>query len=349
VKRLLVLLALLVPTVAHAQTVPETIEYYGTDTIGSIRIVFAVDGTVLGRQDYAPFGKPLFTVPAMPKEGFGGNEKDDETDQGNFHVRMFQARTGRFTQTDPIFDGIFDPQRWNRYVYVRNSALNLTDPNGDDPPACPPGSYYCKTDTCPPGRICRTVTENYLPPQPFAPPFPNPQNPFMPPMGMFSSLWSFGGAMTTSTSTITTTTTTTTPTTTNSGTKTRGHSDDPNVAIEVLKGCGQGLAAAIDGSIPFFDPLEAFGAYDESTPGIQFSRTVGGTSLSVVEGFGFARGLAWLTEGAAQGSLLYRVSHNPKLRIGYGRRAGNPSVPRIAIGGGEKRIHLDLDIFCKRK
>jgi hypothetical protein len=98
-----------------------------------------------------------------------------------------------------------------------------------------------------------------------------------------------------------------------------------------------------------FDPLEALGAYDESTPGIQFSRTVGGASLTVVEGFWVARGLAWLTEGAEQGTLLYRVSHNPKLRIGYGRRGGNTNVPRIVIGSGEKRIHLDLDIFCKRQ
>jgi len=101
VRRLLLALALFValPRVAFAQA--ETIEYYGSDAIGSIRIVFAPDGTVLGRQDYAPFGRPLFPVPAMPKEGFGGQENDDETDQAYFHARMLEARTGRFGQTDP--------------------------------------------------------------------------------------------------------------------------------------------------------------------------------------------------------------------------------------------------------
>ncbi len=86
------------------------------------------NGNVLARQDYAPFGKPLFTAPALPKEGFVGNEKDDETDLGNFHARMFQARTGRFNRTDPVYDGISNPQAWNRYAYALNNPLLYSDP-----------------------------------------------------------------------------------------------------------------------------------------------------------------------------------------------------------------------------
>jgi RHS repeat-associated protein len=122
-------LALLVPTVASAQQA-ETIEYYGTDAIGSIRIVWDANGNVLGRQDYAPFGKALFPIPAMPKEGFVGNEQDAETDQGNFHARMFEARAGRFTRPDPIQDGVVEPQRWNRYAYALNQPVSVVDPTG---------------------------------------------------------------------------------------------------------------------------------------------------------------------------------------------------------------------------
>jgi hypothetical protein len=100
VTRALLIAALLrLPRVALGQPA-ETIEYYGQDVIGSIRIVFSPAGTVLARQDYEPFGRALFTVPAMPKEGFGAQEVDDESAQGYFHARMFQYRTGRFNSAD---------------------------------------------------------------------------------------------------------------------------------------------------------------------------------------------------------------------------------------------------------
>src|SRR6266702_1025487 len=98
------------PSLARAQA-PETIEYYGSDTIGSIRIVFDVNGTVLGRQDFTPFGTPVVPAPTMPKEAFGGNEKDDETDLSYFHARMLQARAGRFTPPDAIYEGLVEPHR----------------------------------------------------------------------------------------------------------------------------------------------------------------------------------------------------------------------------------------------
>jgi RHS repeat-associated protein len=115
---------------AFAQAPAETIEYYGTDTIGSIRIVFDVNGTVLGRQDFTPFGTPVVPPSALPREGFGGNEQDDETDLSYFHARMLQVRAGRFTRPDPIQDGAFEPQRWNRYAYALNAPLTVTDDMG---------------------------------------------------------------------------------------------------------------------------------------------------------------------------------------------------------------------------
>jgi RHS repeat-associated protein len=137
---ILLLAVAALPSIARGQTPPETIEYYATDMIGSIRIVFRPDGTTVARQDYAPFGRPLFPVPAMPAEAFGGNVKDDETDQAYFHARMFQARTGRFTRPDPIQAGVSEPQRWNRYAYGLNNPVAFTDASGLN--ACPDG-YFC--------------------------------------------------------------------------------------------------------------------------------------------------------------------------------------------------------------
>ena len=98
-RRLLLVLALLMPAVAHAQTPAETVEYYGTDAIGSIRIVWDANGNVVGRKDYAPFGRPLFPMPAMPKEGFGAQEKDDETDRRTSTRGCFRTDG---TSPDPI-------------------------------------------------------------------------------------------------------------------------------------------------------------------------------------------------------------------------------------------------------
>ena len=108
------MLGLAVP--AAAQT--ERIEYDGTDAVGSVRIVFDPSGAVLGRQDYAPFGAPLDAAP-QPPEQFGGQTTDDEVQQAYFHARQFQARTGRFASVDAMFDGVFDPQRWNRHTVTR--------------------------------------------------------------------------------------------------------------------------------------------------------------------------------------------------------------------------------------
>lgn len=130
-KTLLALLAAgAAPAIVFAQQ-PETIEYYGTDAIGSIRIVWDGNGTVIARQDFTPFGEAVLQQgTAIPKEGFGGNETDVETNQDYFHARMFEARTGRFTRTDPIEDGVGDPQRWNRYAYAGNNPVVAADPFG---------------------------------------------------------------------------------------------------------------------------------------------------------------------------------------------------------------------------
>lgn len=119
------------PTVARAQT--DTTEYYTTDAIGSVRVIFDAAGTVKARMDYGPFGQQLAPAQGMPRERFGGQETDGESDQANFHARMFQSRTGRFTRSDPVFDTADNPQGWNRHTYAFNNSFRYTDASGLDP------------------------------------------------------------------------------------------------------------------------------------------------------------------------------------------------------------------------
>jgi RHS repeat-associated protein len=104
------------------------------DALGSVRVVFDAAGQVTARADYEPFGE-AFTWPgapggALPAERFTGQERDPEASQDYFGARYYQPRHGRFSQGDPVYAGLFDPQQWNRYAYARNNPLSFVDPDG---------------------------------------------------------------------------------------------------------------------------------------------------------------------------------------------------------------------------
>lgn len=124
---LIVVLAVLVPAGAAAQ---EVVEYYALDAVGSVRVVFNPDGTVKGRMDYMPFGGELQPAVGLPPEAFAGLFRDPEAGLDHAQARSYQVRTGRFASVDPIYAGLFKPQKWNRYTYARNSPLGFVDPSG---------------------------------------------------------------------------------------------------------------------------------------------------------------------------------------------------------------------------
>lgn len=123
-------LTLLIVAMAGRAQAQEVIEYYGTDVLGSIRVVFDANGNVISRADYLPFGEELATTGPMPAEHFTGQARDGEAGMDYLHARQYQPRTGRFNAVDAIYAGLFDPQQWNRYAYARNNPLRFVDPTG---------------------------------------------------------------------------------------------------------------------------------------------------------------------------------------------------------------------------
>jgi len=127
------LTALLLPTPALAQTT-QVVEYYHTDVLGSVRAVTNQQGQVIRRHDFLPFGEELqATNPPPDKPLFTGKERDAETDFDYFGARYQRAGVGRFTSVDPLMTidkNLVDPQRWNRYAYVRNNPMRWVDPDG---------------------------------------------------------------------------------------------------------------------------------------------------------------------------------------------------------------------------
>jgi RHS repeat-associated protein len=128
-----VLMSTLVVVGATHSDAQEVVEYYGTDALGSIRIVFAADGTVKAQSDYLPFGEEFAPTGALPTQRFTGQQRDAEENLDYFNARSYQTRTGRMTTTDPVFSALFVPQRWNRYTYALNNPLSYVDPDGRDP------------------------------------------------------------------------------------------------------------------------------------------------------------------------------------------------------------------------
>jgi type VI secretion system secreted protein VgrG len=46
------------------------------------------------------------------------------------HARYFSPNLGRFLSVDPVGGEVSSSQSWNRYTYVRNNPVNLSDPTG---------------------------------------------------------------------------------------------------------------------------------------------------------------------------------------------------------------------------
>lgn len=84
---------------------------------------------------------PLTAYPTatVSTQKFTGKERDAETGLDFFGARYFRSAQGRFTSVDPAFESEYlpYPQSWNRYAYVYNRPLSLTDPDGRCPQCLP--------------------------------------------------------------------------------------------------------------------------------------------------------------------------------------------------------------------
>ena len=110
----------------------QTVQYYHVDAVGSVRAISNGSGGEVGRHDFLPFGEEGGNTGTDTRR-FTGKERDAETGLDYFGARYYRADLGRFTTVDPVYtwqENLADPQRWNRYAYVRNNPLRYTDPDG---------------------------------------------------------------------------------------------------------------------------------------------------------------------------------------------------------------------------
>jgi RHS repeat-associated protein len=123
--------------------------HFHLDHLGSPRLITSNDGQIVSSHDYLPFGGESTSVYQETGSGFdredpmkftgherdyaGGFGREDGHAIDYMHARYYNSTMGRFLSMDPIMkvdEASRNPQSWNRYVYVRDSPLNLKDPDG---------------------------------------------------------------------------------------------------------------------------------------------------------------------------------------------------------------------------
>ena len=87
-------------------------------------------GTAIATSGHYPYGENWYETGGVNKLKFTTYERDAESGNDYAIFRTYINRLGRFNRPDPIAGVIAAPQSLNRYAYVRNDPVGLTDPLG---------------------------------------------------------------------------------------------------------------------------------------------------------------------------------------------------------------------------
>ncbi|MFH1874760.1 MAG: RHS repeat-associated core domain-containing protein [Pseudomonadota bacterium] len=128
--------------------------YLHPDNLGSINMITDISKNVSKRMFFNGFGETRQYnwggAYGVVEDGYGinygftGHEHDEDT-YGlkliNMKGREYDPKIGRFMQADPIVQAPFFGQSLNRYSYVWNNPINLTDPSGYEVGGCGSDPY----------------------------------------------------------------------------------------------------------------------------------------------------------------------------------------------------------------
>jgi RHS repeat-associated protein len=122
-------------------TQTSSLRYFHHDQLGSIAaITDGVTGGEIERLAYDPWGKRRninglsdvtdSLVGRTTDRGFTEHEHLDEMGVVHMNGRIYDPLVARFMSADPFIQAPSMLQSYNRYAYVMNNPLNLTDPSG---------------------------------------------------------------------------------------------------------------------------------------------------------------------------------------------------------------------------
>jgi RHS repeat-associated protein len=120
--------------------------YFYRDHLGSVVMVTDATGQLLERASYSPWGQrkdmsaltdyaqvgagSAFTNLPRFHRGFTGHETLEHLGLVHMNGRIYDPEIGRFLSADPFVQFPESTQGFNRYAYVGNNPLTLTDPSG---------------------------------------------------------------------------------------------------------------------------------------------------------------------------------------------------------------------------
>ncbi len=159
----------------------QVLRYAYTDHQGSIDAITNASGAVTALASFTAFGTRRSATDWVSRiSDSERNSLEQITLQGytyqtalgsmglnHMNGRVQDALSGTFLSPDPFVPDATNTQDFNRYAYVRNNPLTLTDPSGFDPPSAPrpPSSsptplWNCYTDQSPfgPGQYVPGTT-----------------------------------------------------------------------------------------------------------------------------------------------------------------------------------------------
>ena len=113
-------------------------QYLHRDHLGSITAITDATGKVIEQQNYDAWGKRRTSdwrainsaITSVVRRGYTGHEQLDEVGLIHMNGRVYDPTLGRFLSPDPFIQAPEFSQSLNRYSYVLNNPLSLTDPSG---------------------------------------------------------------------------------------------------------------------------------------------------------------------------------------------------------------------------
>jgi len=129
-----------VKTNSDAQWQPVTqtnkIYFYHPDHLGSSSLVTDVNGNVVERTEFYPYGRVRYEERTEFNSAYKYTDKELDKVSGLQYneARYYNNVIGQFISVDPLSETderFGDPQRWNSFAYGRGNPLVFTDPSGE--------------------------------------------------------------------------------------------------------------------------------------------------------------------------------------------------------------------------
>lgn len=104
-----------------------TVTFFANDHIGNVVSVTSASGVALAQYAFDPWGRRTLTSGTdVTNRGFGGYDRDVESNLWLAKYRAYDSDSGRWLSSDPL--GLLDGP--NLYQFAQSNPINVTDADG---------------------------------------------------------------------------------------------------------------------------------------------------------------------------------------------------------------------------